>query len=174
MDKNTETRLAELEKELKDVALTIDKVEDEKLQITNQLKKALADYKNLEKSVGTQTEMRMLHLKKSMASGIIEILDDLKFAEKAKEQLNLGDDQQAWADGVVASMRKISKALETLGIEEISAEVGAEFDANLHEAVAMIDGAKGEKPGTIKEVMQKGYKLGDFVVRPSRVVVLKK
>lgn len=173
MSNESEKRLAELENELKEVATTIDKVEDEKLQVTNQLKKALADYKNLEKSIDTQIEMRMVHLKKSMASNVIEVLDDLKFAEQAKADLELKDENQAWADGVVASMRKISKALETLGIEEISAEIGDEFNANLHEAVAMIDGEKGDKPKTIKEVAQKGYRLGDFVIRPSRVIVSK-
>ena len=174
LDPKVEQRLKELEADLKQLAGIIDTVEDEKLQITNQLKKALADYQNLERSSGDRVELRVMHLKKSMAEDIIAVLDDLKFAEDAKQKLNLGSDEQAWADGVVASVRKINKALETLGIVSVDVVAGTEFDANQHEAVAVVPCEKDDKPGTVKQVLQTGYRLGEFVVRPARVIVTQK
>jgi len=170
----TDEKLKEFEAELKELALTIDSVEDEKLEVTNQLKKALADYQNLERSISTRIETRVGHLKKGMAESIIEVLDDLKFAQEAKAKLNLRDDELAWADGMVASVRKITKALDVLGVTEIEVKAGDEFDANKHEAMAVVEAEEGDEAGTIKQVVQTGYEFGELVIRPARVLVTKK
>jgi len=170
----TKEKLKEFENELKNLASTVDLVEDEKLEVTNKLKKALADYQNLERSINNRVETRVGQLKKDMAESVIEVLDDLKFAQEAKEKLTLSDDELAWADGMVASVRKIKKALDALGITEIVVKVGDEFDANKHEAMAVVDAEDGDVAGTIKQVVQIGYEFGELVIRPARVLVTKK
>ena len=60
-------------------------------------------------------------------------------------------------------------ALQKAGIERYSPE-GEQFDPTLHEAVAQQPVA-GAEPGTVVEVFQRGYRMGDAVVRPARVVV---
>jgi molecular chaperone GrpE len=169
-----EIKFLKLEDELKQLAGTIDTVEDEKLEVTNQLKKALADYQNLERSINSRIETRVSHLKKGMADSIIEVLDDLKFAEEAKKTLSLSENEESWADGMVASVRKINKALDVLGITEIEVEVGGEFNANKHEAMAVVDAEEGDVAGAIKQVVQTGYEFGELVIRPARVLVTKK
>ena len=60
-------------------------------------------------------------------------------------------------------------ALQRAGIERYSPE-GEPFDPTLHEAVAQ-QPVEGAEPGTVVEVFQRGYRMGDSVVRPARVVV---
>jgi len=60
-------------------------------------------------------------------------------------------------------------ALQKAGIERYSPE-GEPFDPTLHEAVAQ-QPADGAEPGTVVEVFQRGYRMGELVVRPARVVV---
>lgn len=176
-DSNTnslEERILVLEAEIKELATTIDTVEDEKLVVENQLKKALADYQNLERSIGGRIENRVVHMKKEMAGEVIAVLDDLVFAQQARDSLQLSNDEAAWADGMLGLGVKLEKALEGLGITRITTEIGGEFNANYHEAVAVIDPQKGDVPGTVKEIVQHGYLSGEIVIRPARVVVVKK
>lgn len=174
IDNKKKITVEQLEAQLQEIASTIDLVEDEKLEITNSLKKALADYQNLERSITGRVESQMQFLKKDVAIGMIEILDDMKFAQEAKESLELSDEVRAWAEGMVSSMNKLSKALEKLGVLSIKVVAGDLFDSSIHEAVGVIAPAKDEVSGSIKEVVQTGYMMGELVVRPTRVVVIKK
>lgn len=174
VDQNKKITLEELEAQLQELALTIDSVEDEKLEIENSLKKALADYQNLERSISGRVQAQLQYLKKDVAQGMIEILDDMKFAQGAKDALKLTDEQEAWAQGMISTVSKLHKALDGLGIVVIEAIAGGEFDSSIHEAVAVVAPEKGEKSGTIREVVQDGYVMDEIVVRPTRVVVIKK
>ena len=60
-------------------------------------------------------------------------------------------------------------ALQRAGIERFAPK-GEQFDPQLHEAVAQ-QPVEGAEPGTVVEVYQRGYELGDIVIRPARVVV---
>ena len=67
---------------------------------------------------------------------------------------------------------EITKLLQTYGITEIECK-GKPFDPHSHEAIQQVDATNKKERDTVKEVYQKGYKLGDRVIRPARVVVFK-
>jgi molecular chaperone GrpE len=71
-------------------------------------------------------------------------------------------------DGVRLVHRALSDTLAKHGLEEIETE-GA-FDPHVHEALLAQPG-EGAEPGSVLQVVQKGYRLGDRVLRPARVVV---
>jgi molecular chaperone GrpE len=168
---NTEQkRIKDLEKEIQKLALTIDKVEDEKLEIINQLKKALADYHNLE--AHTQKRLNLLYLqsRKGLAEKFIPIVDNLTMALKSKETMNLDKKVESWAMGVVAILENLEKSLMEIGLKKFIPEKGTDFNPSIHEALSTIE---GEVSGLIYDVIQPGYILDDTVIRPSRVVVTK-
>ena len=72
--------------------------------------------------------------------------------------------------GVVMTLDKASAALTALKVEEIPAE-GQPFDPNLHNAVMQKPAEDGQKSGTVVQVFQKGYKIGDRIIRHATVVV---
>ena len=72
--------------------------------------------------------------------------------------------------GVIMTLDKAAKALDTLHVEEIEA-LGKPFDPNIMNAVQQIPAPDGQESGTVITVYQKGYKLGDKIVRHATVVV---
>ena len=170
-EKKTETKeIEELKNSIEELALTIDKVEDEKLEIVNQLKRALADYQNLE--ANTQKRLTLLYMqsRKGLAEKLIPIVDDLTMAVRSKEEIKFDQQSESWANGVVEILSNLEKSLEEIGLKKYLPEKGSKFEPNIHEALSVIE---GEVPGVIYDVLQPGYILDDTVIRPSRVVVTK-
>ncbi len=160
----------ELEKKIQELALLIDTVEDEKLTIINQLKKALADYHNLE--ANTQKRLNLLYLqsRKSLVEKLIPVVDDLTMAIKSKESITFDEKSLSWANGVIGILSNLEKGLEDIGLKKFVPQKGTKFDTSVHEALSVVD---GDTPGVIFDVIQPGYVLDDTVIRPSRVVVTK-
>ena len=169
-ERSTVKKTDELEKRIEELVLSIDKVEDEKLVITNQLKRALSDYHNLE--VNTQKRLSLLYMqsRKSISEKLIPIVDDLTMAIKSKEEIQFDEKSNSWANGVIGILNNLEKSMEEIGLKKYIPEKGTAFDSSLHEVLSVVDGGK---PGTIYDVIQPGYTLDDTVIRPSRVVVTK-
>lgn len=96
---------------------------------------------------------------------IVPVLDTIAQA------LKMIDDEKV-AGGVKMIGDEITKLLGSYGVTEIEAE-DKEFDPKLHEAVMQMPAETEEQKDTVKEVFQKGYKMGDKVIRPARVIVNK-
>ncbi len=71
-----------------------------------------------------------------------------------------------WVQGVIAIQKKFGSLLESMGVSEVPAE-GQQFDPAMHEAVGRQPGDEGK----VLHVVQKGYQLGDRVIRPAMVIV---
>ena len=95
---------------------------------------------------------------------IIPILDTLEMAANAPTT------DENYKKGVTMTLDKAAKALSTLHVEEIEA-LGKPFDPNFMNAVQQIPAPDGQESGTVITVYQKGYKLGDKIVRHATVVV---
>lgn len=162
--------IAQLEEQIKELVKTIDTVEDEKLEIQNKMVKALADYQNLERSIANRVESRLGQMKRNVASSLIEIVDDLKFGNEAAQKLNLQPEAALWLEGLLGTLKKMEKALGELGIVLIEVNIGDQFDSSIHEAISIVE---GEVDNKIAQVIQFGYKMGDFTIRPARVIVSK-
>ncbi|KKS04787.1 nucleotide exchange factor GrpE [Candidatus Curtissbacteria bacterium RIFCSPHIGHO2_12_41_11] len=134
----------------------IAKGESKSKQLEEQLKRALADYQNLERRV--EEERRLLGQLSSaiLIEKFLPVLDNL---ENAKKHI---DDQ-----GLEMVINQFKDVLKTEGVEEIVAE-GTKFDPNLHEATEV---AEGQNDGIIARVIRKGYKINNKVIRPAQVIV---
>jgi molecular chaperone GrpE len=163
-------KVEDLEAKIQELALAIDRVEDEKLEIQNQLKKALADYHNLVKNSEKREELKFFQTKKNLCEEIIPSLDAVMIAQKGAKDIKLDEKDKSWFEGVLALLEGINRSLESIGLKQYIPNKGDDFDSNIHEALAMVD--EGEK-GKIFDVVQPGYTLNDTVIRPSRVVVSK-
>lgn len=168
---NSLKRIEELEKKIQQLALTIDSVEDEKLEVLNQLKRALADYQNLENNTQKRLSLMYLQSRKALAEKLIPVVDDLTMAVKSKEDIDFDSKGQSWALGVVEMLNNLERSLLDIGLKKYIPEKNSKFDPTIHEALSVIE---GDIPGVIYDVIQPGYFLDDTVIRPSRVVVTKK
>lgn len=90
--------------------------------------------------------------------------------DRAVASLEVSSDAEAVRKGVELISQKLCDTLRSKGVSEIEA-LGKELDTDLHEAVAKIPAPEKEQSGKILDVVQKGYKLKDKVIRYAKVVV---
>lgn len=98
---------------------------------------------------------------------MLAVLDDVYRANEAAEK---SDDVAALREGNKLVAQKFADVLKQRGVVEIEA-AGADFDADLHEAVAKFPAPTEEQKGKVIDVVQRGYKLGDKILRYAKVVV---
>src|SRR5688572_20212109 len=98
--------------------------------LENQLKKALADYTNLERDLDRRNELRSIQLKMQIARNILDVLDAMELGVKAKENLKLEGDALAWADGIVAIISQAEKSLDGLGITKMNLKPGDDYNSS--------------------------------------------
>ena len=128
------------------------------------LQRAKADFENYRKRALRDQERLVAHAHERLVKELLPILDDLERALEAAER----HEEAALVDGVKLVRESLRGALEKEGLAEIETE-GA-FDPHVHEAVLAQPG-NGAEPGSVLDVVQRGYRLGDKVVRPARVIV---
>ena len=100
--------------------------------------------------------------RKDCITELLAVMDDFD------RMIESGSEESALFDGVKLIQKKLHATMEKLGLVEI--DVSGAFDANLHNAV-MSEKAEGKKPGEILAVLQKGYRLGDWIIRYAMVKV---
>ena len=100
-------------------------------------------------------------------SAILPVIDDM---ERAIENGGKTYDPQVLREGMELIYQKFSKALESLGVKKIETEE-ADFNTDIHEAVAMVPGMGDDKKGKVIDCLQAGYMLNDKVIRHAKVAV---
>src|SRR3989338_1225128 len=155
------TKLAEVQELQRQLAEV--KVEHEDLG--NQLKRAVADYHNLEKRV---QEGRSELTKWGTSELLMKLLPVLDHLEQALAGVKESESQSGWFRGVELAVKELNQVLASEGLEQIGAD--GQFDPNLHEA---LDTQQGDDNKILK-VIKKGYTLNGKVLRPAQVIVGKK
>lgn len=142
------------------------KERDEYLELAKRTK---ADFENFRKRVAADLQTAALRGKAEVARDVVPVLDDLERALQAAGLDPEGDSEDGLAHGVILVFRGLRETLTRHGIEAVDPK-GEKFDPNVHEALSTqaVDGAES---GLVVEVLQKGYRMGDQLIRPARVVV---
>lgn len=134
--------------------------------LNQQYLRLAADFDNYRKRQAQEREDLLKYGAESALKKLIEVLDNFERGEKALANV---DDCQQVKDSFNLVHKQTIEALAKLGLEAIEAE-GQQFDPNFHEAVMQTP--TNEHPeNTIINELQKGYKIGDKVLRPSLVNV---
>jgi molecular chaperone GrpE len=137
-------------------------------QATDRYLRLAAEFENFKKrSLRERIELRT-RTQAELIEKLVDALDDLaRFAHVDPAQT----DAKTIHDGVDMVERKFWKQLDVVGVTRID-QIGVPFDPNVHEAVTMQPAAAPAQDHTVGAVLQPGYKLGDALIRPARVVVL--
>ncbi len=104
-----------------------------------------------------------------MASAMLPVLDDFERAIKAFENENSQGDTTK--EGMLLIFSKFKSALERKGVKVMQIEAGSEFDAEYQEAITQIPAPDESLKGKVVDVVEKGYTLGDKVIRFAKVVI---
>lgn len=150
------------ERRAADLEAQVAKLEKELAETKDQYQRMLAEYANYKRRTEQEKQQIGAFTKAELLGGLLTSLDNMEKAVAAPA----GEEYKAGVDLV---MRQFMEALHKLGLEEIPAS-GAPFDPNVHHAV-MREDADGVEADTVTEVYQKGYTVGDRVLRPAMVKV---
>ena len=141
-------------------------LQEEYDKLNQQYIRLAADFDNYRKRQEQERESLLKYGTENALKKMIDILDNFDRGAKALE--NVEDCQQV-KDSFNLIHKQVFETLQKLGLEEIEAE-GKEFDPNFHDAVMQTPTSEHPEH-TIINVMQKGYKMGDKVIRPALVNV---
>ncbi len=141
------------------------KLEDELVNLEAQLKRALADYRNLERRVQDDATHFAHHSRAELVMKLLPVLDSL---DQATSGISETEAQSGWFQGVVMAVKQLRQVLAEEGLQEV--DTLGQFDPNLHEAIDLKEGENDK----ILDVAQRGYALNGKVIRPARVVVGRK
>lgn len=123
-----------------------------------------ADFDNYRKRAIRDQERLVVHAHERLVRELLPVLDDLERALEAAEQ----HEEAKLVEGVKLVEQSLRNALRKEGLVEI--ETDGAFDPHVHEAL-LTQSANGAESGSVLEVVQRGYRVGDKVVRPARVIV---
>ena len=151
-------------RELEAVKAKLDAAEKNANQAKDQLLRMAAEYENYRKRSTREADQKFNDGVSYAVNQIIPILDTLDMAANAPTT------DENYKKGVLMTLDKAAKALDALHVEEIEA-LGKPFDPNFMNAVQQIPAPDGQESGTVVTVFQKGYKLGDKIIRHATVVV---
>jgi molecular chaperone GrpE len=156
MAEEAPTDNAELEERLSEV-------ERERDEYLNDLKRVAADFENYRKRVARDQVGLVARAHERLVKELQPVVDDLERALEAAA----GHEEAKLEEGVRLVHRELLKALAREGLVEVETE--GQFDPHMHEA--LLSQPSDQEDGSVIEVLQKGYRLGDRVLRPARVVV---
>ena len=145
----------------------LEKAEAEIADLKNQLLYKVAEFENYRKRTLKERAELILNGGEKFITAILPILDDM---ERAIENGAKTDDPAVLREGMELIHQKFMKTLEAQGVSKIET-ADADFDTDLHEAVAMVPGMGDDKKGKVIDCLQQGYKLNDKVIRHAKVAV---
>ena len=136
-------------------------------ELKSQLLYKAAEFDNYRKRTLKERAELILNGGEKTITAILPVLDDM---ERAIENGAKTDDPAVLREGMELIYNKFTKALEGLGVKKMET-TDADFNTDLHEAVAMVPGMGDDKKGKVIDCLQTGYMLNDKVIRHAKVAV---
>ena len=160
----TDTQEEKEEAEEKDPLV---KAQEEIEELKDKWLRSVAEFENYRKRTLKERAELILNGGEKVITAILPILDDM---ERAIENGAKTDDPEVLREGMTLIHQKFMKTLEAQGVSKIETK-DADFDTDVHEAVAMVPGMGDDKKGKVIDCLQEGYKLNDKVIRHAKVAV---
>ena len=141
----------------------LEKAQEEIADLKDKWLRSVAEFENYRKRTLKERAELILNGGEKVITAILPIIDDM---ERAIENGAKTDDPEVLREGMSLIHQKFMKTLEAQGVSKIETE-NADFDTDVHEALAMGD----DKKGKVIDCLQQGYKLNDKVIRHAKVAV---
>jgi molecular chaperone GrpE len=138
-------------------------LQKERDELLDTVQRVQAEFDNYRKRAARDQQSLVTRAHERLVKELLPVLDDLERALEAAE----AHEEAKLEEGVALVTRALGDVLRKEGLEEIS--VDGKFDPHVHEALLSQPSEADE--GSVIEVIQKGYRLGDRVIRPARVVI---
>jgi molecular chaperone GrpE len=145
---------------LEELKVEVEKEKDRYLRL-------FAEFENYKKRTGKERLELFKTAGQEVITSLLPVLDDF---ERALKEIEKSDDDTLYK-GVELISSKLNETLRQKGLEVIKTETGDSFDADIHEAITQIPAPADEMKGKIIDVIEKGYSLGEKIIRYPKVVI---
>jgi molecular chaperone GrpE len=145
----------------------LEMAQDEIAELKDKYLRSVAEFDNYRKRTLKERAELILNGGEKVITTILPVVDDM---ERAIENGTKTDDPQVLRKGMEIIYHKLIKVLEGQGVSKIDTD-DADFNTDVHEAVAMVPGMGDDRKGKVIDCLQKGYKLNDKVIRHAKVAV---
>lgn len=130
--------------------------------------RAKADYVNLQRELDQARIIISVITREKMTEKLLPALDSFEMAFNNKEHWEKIDKE--WREGVESIYQQVIKGLNDSGIEKIDQEE-IPFDTNIHQSISSTPTDNEQKDHTVEKILQAGYKIGERVIRPAKVII---
>jgi len=141
----------------------LEAVRHERDELLDTLQRLQAEFDNYRKRAARDQQSLVARAHERLVKELLPVLDDLERALEAAE----AHEEAKLEEGVALVTRSFADVLRKEGVEEVPTD--GKFDPHVHEA--LLSQPSEAEEGSVIEVLQKGYRLGDRVIRPARVVI---
>lgn len=128
-----------------------------------------SEFENFRRRTAREKQDLIITASEEMAVAMLPILDDFERAIKAFDG-EKNEDNSTW-EGMLLIYTKLKSTLERKGVKAMDIEAGSEFDAEFQEAITQIPAPDDSLKGKVVDVIEKGYMMGDKVIRFAKVVI---
>lgn len=175
---SSEAAASEVSTDLDELVTELTRERDEYLELAQ---RARADFDNYRRRSARESEAAERRGKADLARAVLPAVDNLERAlvaagvdlsgggESAPESREVSA-HEALAAGVALVHGELTRALSAVGVESFDPR-GESFDPSVHEALSTRPAADGEQANLVAETLQRGYRVGETLIRPARVVV---
>ena len=153
------------EKEEEKDPLTL--AQEEAASMKDKYLRSVAEFDNYRKRILKEKTELILNGGEKVITAILPVLDDM---ERAIENGKKTDDVAVLQEGMELIFQKLMKILEGQGVKKMET-ADADFNTDVHEAIAMVPGMGDDKKGKVIDCVQTGYTLNDKVIRHAKVAV---
>lgn len=158
----------DLKKTLKKLRADLKQAKAEKEEYLTGWQKERAEFANYRKEEDNRKSLFSEAMRERILSRFLSVMDSFNMAFANKEAWAKVDD--SWRKGVEYIYSQMNTIFEEYGVKSVGVE-GEAFDPNMHESINVVETDKKDLEHKIATVIQKGYKLGERVIRPARVNV---
>ena len=145
------------------VPVELEALQKERDELLDTLQRVQAEFDNYRKRAARDQQSLVARAHERLVKELVPVLDDLERALEAAE----AHEGAKLEEGVALVARSLAEVLRKEGLQEVSTD--GKFDPHVHEA--LLSQPSEAEEGAVIEVLQKGYRLGDRVIRPARVVI---
>ncbi len=166
---NNELEIDQVDVDNKEETETIEPTSEELIQVEkDKFLRLFAEFENYKKRTTKERIELFKTAGQEIMTVLLPILDDF---ERALTHADDDKEAEELRKGVLLIYQKLLKTLEQKGLEAIEVKAGDDFDPDTHNAITQIPAPSDDLKGKIIDCVEKGYKLGDKVIRHPKVVV---
>jgi molecular chaperone GrpE len=166
---NAEATEQEMEEEVTEIEMTQEeKAAADLAEMKDKFVRLMAEFENFRRRTAKERIELTKTATQDLMGELLPVLDDM---ERARQSMEATKDVDAMLQGLELVFHKLKHVTQQKGLKTMEINAGADFDADMHEAVTQIPAPSDELKGKIVDVIEKGYTLNDKVIRFAKVII---